>query len=122
MAWPGSSKMLKISWSHEESWTLVALGHVLGGSRATPRTVANAAEAAKEKRKGAKDARVELAQRKVRMRKEALRKALGSEPSDAMGPALLREQLPSPEVIEKLSAYEALAEALASASCSHFQP
>lgn len=73
--------------------------------------MANAAEAAKEKRKAAKDARVELAQRKVRMRKEALRKALGSEPSDAMGPALLREQLPSPEVIEKLSAYEALAEA-----------
>eukprot|EP00434_Breviolum_minutum_P009820 symbB.v1.2.008649.t1/scaffold540.1/size189765/14 len=84
--------------------------------RSMAQSVANNAETAKEQREAAKAARVDLARRKVRARKEALRKSLGDEPTDSIGKELLKEQLPTPEVIKQLSAYEALAEVSATAA------
>eukprot|EP00435_Cladocopium_sp_Y103_P020317 s1385_g4.t4 len=84
--------------------------------RAMALSIANEAETAKEHREAAKVARINLARRKVRARKEALRKSLGEEPTEAIGKELLKEQLPSAEVIKQLSAYEALAEVSATAA------
>ncbi|CAJ1421512.1 unnamed protein product [Effrenium voratum] len=84
--------------------------------RSLTRSVMQAAETAKEKREAAKAARIHLAQRKVRARQEALRKALGDEPAEAASRELLQQQLPDAEALKKLSPCEALAEVSATAA------
>jgi len=73
-------------------------------------SVVNTAEAAKEKCQVAKATRIGLARKKVQSRRRAVVEAMSETPWNAAGAAVLDLQLPNAEALQKVSAFEALAE------------